>query len=119
MNRPYTRDKPTNAESHTMTLQRFAITKQQATASILQQLGSNLEIKTDFFVEYKDEKGHWRNYFPDFIIRLKGTNNKPGKCLIVEIKSAQWETTIIASCKAARRSVMKRARPWHLPDGPS
>jgi hypothetical protein len=50
--------------------------------------------KTDFFVEYKDDKGHWRNYFPDFIIRLKGKGNKPGKCLIVEIKSAQWETTI-------------------------
>jgi hypothetical protein len=25
--------------------------------------------KTDFFVEYKDDKGHWRNYFPDFLIR--------------------------------------------------
>lgn len=50
--------------------------------------------KTDFFVEYKDDKGHWRNYFPDFIIRLKGKGEKPGKCLIVEIKDARWETTI-------------------------
>lgn len=43
--------------------------------------------KTDFFVEYKDEKGKWRNYTPDFIIRKKGRRGKPGKCLIVEIKA--------------------------------
>lgn len=40
--------------------------------------------KTDFFVEYKDDKGKWRRYSPDFIIRKKGNR---GKCLIVEIKS--------------------------------
>ncbi len=40
--------------------------------------------KTDFFVEYKDDKGKWRRYSPDFIIRKKG---KRGKCMIVEIKS--------------------------------
>ena len=60
--------------------------------------------KTDFFVEYKDDKGHWRNYFPDFIIRLKAKGKKPGKCLIVEIKSAQWATVIngeLESGKAA------------------
>jgi type III restriction enzyme len=27
--------------------------------------------KTDFFVEYKDEKGKWRRYTPDFVIRTK------------------------------------------------
>ena len=37
--------------------------------------------KTDFFVEYKDDKGNWRRYTPDFIIR-----RKDGKTLIVEIK---------------------------------
>ena len=58
--------------------------------------------KTDFFVEYKDDKGNWRNYFPDFIIRLKGKGNKPGKCLIVEIKSAQWETTINSELKSGK-----------------
>lgn len=44
--------------------------------------------KTDFFVEYKDEKGHWRNYFPDFIIHIKGkgTGKKKDRFLIVEIK---------------------------------
>ena len=40
--------------------------------------------KTEFFVEYKDDKGKWRRYSPDFIIRKRGKN---GKCLIVEIKS--------------------------------
>jgi len=55
--------------------------------------------KTDFFVEYKDDKGHWRNYFPDFIVRLKDKGKKPGKCLIVEIKSAQWEATITDELK--------------------
>jgi len=27
--------------------------------------------KTDFFVEYKDDKGKWRRYTPDFVIRKK------------------------------------------------
>lgn len=58
--------------------------------------------KTDFFVEYKDDKGHWRNYFPDFIIRLKGKGNTPGRCLIVEIKSAQWETTIKSELQSGK-----------------
>lgn len=39
--------------------------------------------KTDFFVEYKDDKGKWRRYTPDFIICKKG---RRGKCLIVENK---------------------------------
>jgi hypothetical protein len=38
--------------------------------------------KTDFFVEYKDDKGRWRRYTPDFIIR-----RKDGKCLIAEVKA--------------------------------
>jgi hypothetical protein len=65
--------------------------------------------KTDFFVEYKDDKGHWRNYFPDFIIRLKGQGKKPGKCLIVEIKNAQWETTINAELQNGK-AVSKEGR---------
>ncbi len=50
--------------------------------------------KTDFFVEYRDDKGHWRNYFPDFIVRLKGKGKQPGKCLIVEIKDGRWEPVV-------------------------
>lgn len=50
--------------------------------------------KTDFFVEYRDDKGNWRNYFPDFIIRLKGKGKQAGKCLIVEIKDGRWEPVV-------------------------
>ena len=39
--------------------------------------------KTDFYVEYKNDKGKWRRYTPDFVIR-----RKDGKTLIVEIKRA-------------------------------
>jgi len=45
--------------------------------------------KTDFFVEYKDDKGKWRRYTPDFIIRKKlktGGRRGSGKVFIVEIK---------------------------------
>ena len=45
--------------------------------------------KTDFFIEYKDDKGKWRRYTPDFIIRKKpkkGGRPGTGKVLIVEVK---------------------------------
>lgn len=45
--------------------------------------------KTDFFVEYKDEKGKWRRYTPDFLIRRKpgrGRKRGTGRVYIVEIK---------------------------------
>jgi type III restriction enzyme len=42
--------------------------------------------KTDFYVEYKGEDEKWHHYTPDFVIR-----RKDGRCLIVEIKSAQFE----------------------------
>ena len=42
--------------------------------------------KTDFYVEYLAEDDRWRRYTPDFIIR-----RKDGRCLIVEIKSAQFK----------------------------
>lgn len=46
--------------------------------------------KTDFSIAYKDDKGKWRNYTPDFLIRKKPENGKKpgsGKVIIVEIKS--------------------------------
>ncbi|MGI0015293.1 MAG: DEAD/DEAH box helicase family protein, partial [Nitrososphaera sp.] len=43
--------------------------------------------KTDFYVEYKGDDNKWHRYTPDFIIR-----RKDGKCLIVEIKDARFET---------------------------
>ena len=42
--------------------------------------------KTDFYVEYKGEDGEPHRYTPDFVVR-----RKDGKCLIVEIKNAQFE----------------------------
>ena len=45
--------------------------------------------KTDFFIEYKDDKGKWRRYTPDFVIRKKPAKNGKrgtGKVYIVEIK---------------------------------
>lgn len=65
--------------------------------------------KTDFYAEYKDDKGQWRNYFPDFIIRLKGKGKKPGKCLVVEIKNAQWEATVANELQTGK-AVSKEGR---------
>jgi len=46
--------------------------------------------KTDFFVEYKDDKGKWRRYTPDFVIRKRPPRGWPagsGRVFIVEIKN--------------------------------
>ena len=46
--------------------------------------------KTDFFIEYRDDKGKWRRYTPDFVIRKKPPAGWPpgtGRVYIVEIKS--------------------------------
>ena len=46
--------------------------------------------KTDFFVEYKDDKGKMRRYTPDFIIRKKpgrGRRAGTGKVYLIEIKA--------------------------------
>jgi hypothetical protein len=45
--------------------------------------------KTDFSVEYKGEDGNWHPYTPDFVIR-----RKDGRCLIVEVKSAQFRAAV-------------------------
>jgi len=50
--------------------------------------------KTDFFVEYKDNKGKWRSYTPDFVIRkkpAKGKRRGTGKIIIVEVKADRAE----------------------------
>jgi len=41
--------------------------------------------KTDFIFEYKDDKGEWHSYTPDFLIRKKN-----GKSLIVEVKAEKF-----------------------------
>jgi hypothetical protein len=45
--------------------------------------------KTDFYIEYKDEDGQMLRYSPDFVVR-----RKDGKCLIVEVKDARFETAV-------------------------
>ena len=53
--------------------------------------------KTDFFVEYKNEKGKWSRYTPDFVIRTKPAAGAPGgsgKVVIVEVKSSQFQATL-------------------------
>jgi len=53
--------------------------------------------KTDFFVEWRDAVNKNRRYTPDFIIRLKPEEGEPpgsGRCLIVEIKSEQYEKVV-------------------------
>ncbi|MGD9519191.1 MAG: DEAD/DEAH box helicase family protein [Armatimonadota bacterium] len=54
--------------------------------------------KTDFYVEYKDDKGKWRRYTPDFVIR-----RKDGKTLIVEIKDARFEAATNEDLARAER----------------
>ena len=54
--------------------------------------------KTDFYVEYKDEKGKWRRYTPDFVIRKKpdaGRRKGTGRVYIVEIKDARLRDNVI------------------------
>lgn len=43
--------------------------------------------KTDFYVEYKGEDGHWHRYSPDFVVR-----RKDGRAVIVEIKDERMRT---------------------------
>lgn len=46
--------------------------------------------KTEFFVEYRDTKGKWRRYTPDFLIRRRPAAGQPagsGPLMIVEVKA--------------------------------
>ena len=52
--------------------------------------------KTDFWVEYLGDDGKRHRYTPDFIIR-----RKDGRCLIVEIKSAEFEAATKADLQNA------------------
>ncbi len=64
--------------------------------------------KTDFFVEYKDEKGKWRRYTPDFIIRKKGKGNGQGKCYIVEIKDVRFRDDGLDGEKGRKAMALRR-----------
>jgi type III restriction enzyme len=54
--------------------------------------------KTDFAVDYLGEDGKWHRYTPDFVIR-----RVDGRCLIVEIKSAQFEAATEEDLSRAER----------------
>lgn len=64
--------------------------------------------KTDFFVDYKDDKGKWRRYIPDFILRKKGNSGKPGKCLIVEIKAERERDDIVDGENGRKAMALRR-----------
>ncbi|MGA9751013.1 MAG: DEAD/DEAH box helicase family protein [Acidobacteriota bacterium] len=67
--------------------------------------------KTDFFVEYKDDKGKWRNYTPDFVIRRKppkGGRRGSGKAIIVEVK-AERERAHPVDGEKGRKAMALRA----------
>jgi type III restriction enzyme len=54
--------------------------------------------KTDFFVEYKDDKGKTRRYTPDFVIRKKpgkGRKSGTGKVYLIEIKAENERTDAV------------------------
>ena len=59
--------------------------------------------KTDFFVEYKDDKGKWRRYTPDFVIR-----RKDGKVLIVEIKAERERHNAIDGEKGRKALALRK-----------
>jgi len=59
--------------------------------------------KTDFFVEYKDDKGKWRRYTPDFVIR-----RKDGRVLIVETKREHDRSHPVDGEKGKKAMAMRR-----------
>lgn len=59
--------------------------------------------KTDFFVEYKDDKGKWRRYTPDFVIRRKN-----GKVYIVEIKAERERGDSIDGEKGKKAMALRK-----------
>ena len=70
--------------------------------------------KTDFFIEYKDDKGKWRRYTPDFVIRKKP--KKGGNA--AQARSISWRSR--ANASAATRLTARRAgRRWRSGNGKS
>jgi hypothetical protein len=75
--------------------------------------------KTDFHVEYKDDKGKWRRYTPDFVIRRKpasGGAPGSGRVCLVEIKKAHDRAHPVdgesgSKAKAVRRWQAAEKRP--------
>ena len=67
--------------------------------------------KTDFFVEYKDDTGHWRRYTPDFVIRKKpgkGHKRGTGRVLIVEVKDEKRRNDPLDGEAGRKAAAVKR-----------
>lgn len=67
--------------------------------------------KTDFFIEYKDDKGKWRRYTPDFVIRKKpkkGAKAGSGKVYIVEIKSERERSHPVDGEKGRKAMALRK-----------
>jgi len=67
--------------------------------------------KTDFFIEYKDDKGKWRRYTPDFVIRRKpkkGGKRGSGKVYIVEIKSERERSHPVDGEKGRKAMALRK-----------
>ncbi len=67
--------------------------------------------RTDFFVEYKDDRGKWRRYTPDFVIRKKarmGENPGRGRVVIVEIKRTHDQSHPIDGMSGAKAMAVRK-----------
>lgn len=67
--------------------------------------------KTDFLVQYKDDKGKWRDYTPDFVVRLKPENGGPpgsGRVLIVEVKDERHRNDHVVGEKGTKAMAVRR-----------
>lgn len=59
--------------------------------------------KTEFFVEYKDDRGRWRRYSPDFVLR-----RTDGRTIIVEIKAERDRTNPISGERGSKAMALRR-----------
>lgn len=59
--------------------------------------------KTEFFVEYRDDRGRWRRYSPDFVIR-----RKDGRTLIVEVKAERERSNPVDGETGTKAMALRR-----------
>lgn len=67
--------------------------------------------KTEFFVEYRDAKGKWRRYTPDFIVRKRAPYGDPagsGRVYIVEVKAERDREDPVNGEKGTKAAAMQR-----------
>ncbi len=65
--------------------------------------------KTDFFIEYKDDKGKWRRYTPDFVIRRKpAAGETAGRVYIIEVKAERERDHPVDGEKGRKALALRR-----------